>query len=116
MEKCSKCEGSGWLWWYELDEYDGPASDPHDCYSDDTRYTCDKCEGVGKMYQIIDEEEISAEEILSIGDGAFTITSGGVDCCASYMTDDTVWYIPKLLIPAHIGNPIHIFDKVVYND
>jgi hypothetical protein len=42
---CEKCYGSGWVWWYELDEYHGPANDPHDCYGDDTKYTCDKCEG-----------------------------------------------------------------------
>ena len=43
--KCSKCGGAGWVWWHELDDYAGPASDPHDCYSDDTKYTCDKCYG-----------------------------------------------------------------------
>jgi len=40
---CGKCGGAGWVWWHELDEYDGPASDPHDCYSDDTHYLCDWC-------------------------------------------------------------------------
>lgn len=40
---CEKCGDSGWVWWYELDHYEGPASDPYDCYSDDTRYPCDKC-------------------------------------------------------------------------
>jgi hypothetical protein len=37
------------LWWWELDDYDGPAIDP--CWSslgDPTRYTCDRCEGSGK--------------------------------------------------------------------
>lgn len=44
---CNKCKGSGWCWWYELDHYSGPASDPHDCYSDDTKYNCDNCRGRG---------------------------------------------------------------------
>lgn len=38
---CPKCGGAGWLWWHELDEYYGPANDPHDCNTDDTRYSCD---------------------------------------------------------------------------
>lgn len=41
--KCEKCGGAGWVWWNELDEYDGPANDPHNCQSDDTRYSCDAC-------------------------------------------------------------------------
>jgi len=43
---CRKCGGSGWLWWHELEHYDGPASDPNNCYSDDTKYTCDLCGGI----------------------------------------------------------------------
>ena len=39
---CQKCHGAGWLWAHELDDYE---SDSHDCYSDDTRYTCDLCNG-----------------------------------------------------------------------
>lgn len=35
---CQKCEGAGWLWWYELDDYDGPAIKTG---TDDTRYSCD---------------------------------------------------------------------------
>lgn len=42
---CLKCGGAGWVWWFELNEYHGPASDSSDCYSDDTRYPCDRCEG-----------------------------------------------------------------------
>jgi hypothetical protein len=42
-EKCRKCGDAGWLWWFELDEYSGPASDSHDCQSDDTQYSCDAC-------------------------------------------------------------------------
>jgi hypothetical protein len=35
---CEKCGGEGWLWWFELDNYDGPAvTGPND----DTRYSCD---------------------------------------------------------------------------
>jgi hypothetical protein len=41
---CDKCDGEGWVWGHELDSY---YPDPHDCYSDDTRYTCDKCGGAG---------------------------------------------------------------------
>lgn len=39
-ELCYKCGGEGWCWGYELInyEYDG---------IDDTRYTCDICDGVG---------------------------------------------------------------------
>lgn len=40
-EECSKCGGSGWLWWYELDNFAG--HDPSGCVSDDTRYECDAC-------------------------------------------------------------------------
>ena len=47
---CAKCKGAGWLWWNELDQYTGPAADVHDCYSDDTQYTCDACEGTGKAH------------------------------------------------------------------
>jgi len=36
--KCEKCGGAGWLWWYELDRYDGPAITTG---TDDTRYSCD---------------------------------------------------------------------------
>lgn len=35
---CEKCNGAGWLWWHELDEYHGTASES---VSDDTRYLCD---------------------------------------------------------------------------
>jgi hypothetical protein len=44
---CGKCGGAGWVWWEELDEYEGPANNPYDCYSDDTKYTCDACNGTG---------------------------------------------------------------------
>ncbi len=35
---CPKCNGAGWLWWNELDQYDGPAILSG---SDHTRYSCD---------------------------------------------------------------------------
>lgn len=38
--KCPKCDGEGWLWWFELDSYDGPACQTGE---DDTHYACDKC-------------------------------------------------------------------------
>jgi predicted SprT family Zn-dependent metalloprotease len=44
-KKCKKCDGHGWLWWKELDEYDGPAIQTGE---DDTKYTCDLCDGTGK--------------------------------------------------------------------
>lgn len=40
-EKCSKCGGEGWVWWNELDEYD----DSNAPVVDDTKYTCDRCDG-----------------------------------------------------------------------
>ena len=42
--KCEKCGGEGWVWWYELDTYYGPAIETGE---DDTRYTCDWCDGEG---------------------------------------------------------------------
>ena len=44
VSKCAKCGGAGWLWWYELEKYDGPAIEDG---IDDTRYTCDLCDGSG---------------------------------------------------------------------
>ena len=38
FEKCEKCHGAGWVWWDELDQYEGPALFGG---SDDTRYICD---------------------------------------------------------------------------
>lgn len=42
--KCSKCGGGGWLWWFELDDYTGPALQG---MADDTRYSCPACNPVG---------------------------------------------------------------------
>ena len=38
-----KCGGTGWVFWDDLDNYDGPAKDGS--YSDDTKYSCDVCHG-----------------------------------------------------------------------
>jgi len=40
--KCEHCGGEGWLWRHELKRYYGDWN----C-SDDTRYTCDYCDGSG---------------------------------------------------------------------
>ncbi len=37
---CPDCKGSGWVYWDELDDYDGPALYG---YSDDTHYLCRRC-------------------------------------------------------------------------
>jgi hypothetical protein len=39
---CKKCNGAGWVWWNELDKYDGPALETG---QDDQRYSCDACDG-----------------------------------------------------------------------
>ena len=44
---CDKCDGEGWLWWNELDDYSGPGIETG---CDDTRYPCDKCGGKGHNY------------------------------------------------------------------
>ena len=40
MSQCKKCGGNGWLWWFELEDYDGPALENG---NDDTRYLCYEC-------------------------------------------------------------------------
>ena len=42
--RCPKCNGEGWVWSHELDDYYPP--DNFDGI-DDTRYTCDSCKGKG---------------------------------------------------------------------
>lgn len=42
INRCAKCRGEGRLWWYELEEYHGPATQGQ---RDDTQYTCDTCCG-----------------------------------------------------------------------
>lgn len=39
---CTKCGGAGWVWWFELDDYCGPAVETG---QDDTKYPCDICGG-----------------------------------------------------------------------
>jgi len=39
---CPKCQGDGWVWWTELDDYDGPANETGE---DDTQYLCPECHG-----------------------------------------------------------------------
>lgn len=41
--ECPKCHGAGWVWYYELDIH----MSNHDDGIDDTRYTCDTCDGIG---------------------------------------------------------------------
>ena len=43
-DKCSKCGGAGWCWWDELDSYAG--HDPTSLVVDDTKYSCDQCNGI----------------------------------------------------------------------
>ena len=64
INKCQKCEGAGWLWWNELDKYNGPASDPHDCYSDDTKYTCDECKGYRDDDQVKPNEDLDHYNVV----------------------------------------------------
>lgn len=37
VKGCPKCDGVGWVWGHELDEYHGEGSP----MVDDTKYTCD---------------------------------------------------------------------------
>lgn len=46
--KCEKCNDAGWVWWNELDEYDGPGVETG---QNDTKYTCDECEGRFAEYE-----------------------------------------------------------------
>lgn len=41
MKPCEKCNGCGWVWWFELDQYYGPAIETG---VDDTKYPCDQCD------------------------------------------------------------------------
>jgi len=38
---CTKCQGEGWLWGNELEDYVLP-----DTLYDDNKYTCDMCHGL----------------------------------------------------------------------
>lgn len=46
MATCRKCGGAGWVWGEELDY--PPRHDPT-WGIDDTRYTCDRCDGAGTV-------------------------------------------------------------------
>ena len=50
---CPKCLGEGWLWWDELQHYSGQAVDTG---QDNTRYTCDMCDG-HKMLGVLKVED-----------------------------------------------------------
>ena len=61
MKQCPKCDGEGWLWWFELDEYHGPANETG---QDDQRYMCDRCENnMDKKYILLLDDK--KEKILS---------------------------------------------------
>ena len=49
MINCPYCNGAGWVYWEDIPDYNGPAADPFDCYSDDTKYDCPICGGEGKV-------------------------------------------------------------------
>lgn len=42
VNQCEKCNGEGWLWGYELEEYSPPENFNG---IDDTQYSCDACQG-----------------------------------------------------------------------
>lgn len=72
-EKCLKCGGDGWVWCSELDQYDGLASDPHDCYYDDTKYICDECNGLGTIGEIDMPDRKTFAEMLGTSEQAEAI-------------------------------------------
>ena len=42
---CTRCEGKGWLWWFEF-----TLDDEDDCESDDCdSFTCPECGGTGTI-------------------------------------------------------------------
>jgi len=50
---CSKCQGDGWVWAHELDEYHGEGSP----MTDDTKYQCDHvCHQPEDLYEEEDYE------------------------------------------------------------
>jgi hypothetical protein len=53
VKLCDKCGGDGWLWWNELEEYYGPATETG---QDDNRYSCDRCMGTGRFTPKGDED------------------------------------------------------------
>ena len=47
--KCEHCHGAGWVWWKELKNYPYPDLNNGEMIQDDNRYTCDWCNGTGKL-------------------------------------------------------------------
>ena len=47
--ECALCKDAGWVWWYELDDYDGPALQDG---TDDTRYSCPECRPADEIKDI----------------------------------------------------------------
>ena len=44
---CPRCEGNGWLWWFEVEL----AGEDDDTDADDAdSFTCPKCGGTGRLY------------------------------------------------------------------
>jgi len=51
--KCPKCNGEGWLWWNELDDYNGLAIETG---QDDNQYSCDNCDGSGEQTTVVNKD------------------------------------------------------------
>ncbi|MGE4195962.1 MAG: hypothetical protein AB7G11_02405 [Phycisphaerales bacterium] len=69
MEKCEPCNGVGWLW---RDELKTPR-DPHDYGIDDTRYTCDRCHGKGRVvkktadaWPVVVEAKLASDSVRGV--------------------------------------------------
>ncbi len=93
---CVKCHGAGWVWWDELAYYDGHTSDLHDCYTDDTRYTCDDCEGVGKTMEDFDYLELDCgirDTVRFFHDLHYETTDSGDGESKSGAKDNNWWWI-----------------------
>lgn len=65
-EKCMKCQGEGWLWWNELENYSGPANGTG---SDDTKYSCDcRCHDIErekeKVEQALLKEQLKENKLI----------------------------------------------------
>jgi Zn-finger domain-containing protein len=52
-ERCEVCNGQGWAWDFELKHRIN--RDPTYCGIDDTKYTCDWCNGTGKKLPLVEE-------------------------------------------------------------
>lgn len=62
-KECPKCEGNCWLWWNELERYEGPATETG---QDDTKCTCDACGGTGRV--IVEDTPSTPPELLGNAD------------------------------------------------